>query len=271
MTSSKVRSGSKLIPLDPASVAEGALSAWFSLTHPSATITGAGYSSVPDRLDGSNPAVQSVDARRPVNQTAANGLPIMTWNSGNQNLTSPLTTSRNGATYWGCAAWVRMTSLAAATQTIVSILNATGNASADKTIAYVSTNEFRINVYTSNVVGRRSETPAASAVVSTWQFLTFEFDSTGASEATRSAISINGVAQTLDFSSIGAGTVPTSLVVPTGDLLIGAGANGGVATLQFGGSMGPNVYLLGSKMAGAGVGLLTPAARVALMNYERPT
>ncbi len=276
MTSSKVKPGSKLFPTDPIAATGGAaggvLSAWFSLTNSGATVTGAGYSSVPDLLDASNPAVQATDARRPTNQTSSNGLPIMTWpGSGNQVLASPLTTARNGASQWGCAAWVRLADVAGSFRSVVTILNATGGGSADKVAAHASTTEYRLNAYSSDTNGRRAESPALSAVAATWQFVTFEFDSTGANEAARSAISINGVAQTLDFSSIGVGTVPTALTVPTGNLLIGSGANAASSSLVFSGSMGPNLYLFGAKMAGAGVGLLTQQARLALMNYQRPT
>jgi hypothetical protein len=272
MSSSKVKAGSKLYPTDPVAAAEGALSAWFSLTNSGATVTGAGYSSVPDLLDASNPATQSTDARRPTNQTSNNGLPIMTWpGSGNQVLASPLTTARNGASQWGCAAWVRLADVAGNFRSVVTILNATGGASADKVAAHASTTEYRLNAYAANTDGRRAESPAATALAATWQFVTFEFDSTGGSEAARSAISIDGVAQALDFSSIGTGTVPTSLVVPTTNLLIGSGANAASSSLVFSGSMGPNLYLFGAKMASAGVGLLTQQARLALMNYQRPT
>lgn len=272
MTSSKVKAGSKLFPTDPVSATGGALSAWFSLTASGATVTGSGYSSVPDRLDASNPAVQSTDARRPTNQTSNNGLPIMTWpGSGNQVLSASITSARNSSTHWGCAAWVRASTLAPATQAIVSILSTATGASADKCIGYVASTTFGGNVYASNGNGRRAVSPAGSAVVSTWQFVTFEFDSTGATEAVRNAVTINGVAQTLTITSIGVGTVPTSLTTPTGNLLIGSGTNAASSSFVFSGSMGPNVYLFGSKMAGATEGLLTPAARVALMNYERPT
>ncbi len=270
MTTSKVKRGSKLFPSDPVTAASGALSAWFTLF--GSTITGSGYSSVRDVLDAANPATQSTDARRPTNQTSSNGLPIMTWpGTGNQVLASALTTARNGASQWGCGAWVRLADVAGNFRSIVSILLATGGASADKVAAHASTNEYRLNAYAADTNGRRAESPAASAVAATWQFLTFEFDSTGANEASRSAISINGVPQTIDFSSIGTGTVPTALTVPTGNLLIGSGANAASSSLVFSGSMGPNLYLFGAKMAGAGVGLLTQQARLALMNYQRPT
>ena len=37
------------------------------------------------------------------------------------------------------------------------------------------------------------------------------------------------------------------------------------------GDVGPNIYILGSAMPGVTSGLLAPAARVALANFERPT
>lgn len=270
MTTSKVKRGAKLFPTDPVAAAGGALSAWFSLTAAGATVTGAGYSSVPDRLDASNPATQSTDARRPTNQTSSNGLPIMTWpGSGNQVLVASLTSARNG-TSWGCGMWVRPSTLAPATQALVSILNTATGASGDKFIAYVATDLYGHNAYASNGDGRRAQAPVASALVSTWQFVTAEFDAAGGSEATRNVVTVDGAVQSLTFTSIGAGTAPTSLPTPTGNLLIGSGTNAASSSFVFSGSMGPNIYLFGAKMAGAGVGLLTQQARLALMNYQRP-
>lgn len=268
MSSSKVAPGSRLFPasFDPVVVTGGAVSAWFSLSHPSTVITGSGYSSVADVLDPSNPATQGTDADRPANQLSNNGLPIMSFASS--YLTTPLTSARNGATHWGCAGWVRYTG--SGNQGFVTIFNISGGASASKVAPLIvgTTFECHLLIYVSGNNGRRATSPSASAAASTWLFLTYEYDANGATEADRNVISIGGVAQTLGFTDAGSGGTTGALVVPTGNMIIG-----GVGTTSnpLTGLIGPNLYLFGSKMAGATAGLLTPAARTALMNYQQPT
>lgn len=267
MTSSKVKRGSKLFPTDPVAAAGGALSAWFQLAR--GTVTGAGYSSVPDSLDASSPAVQSTDARRPENQLSNNGLPVMSFGA-NHVLGSPLTTARNGATFWGLGAWVRPTTINSF-KLIVAIANTTGGASANKILPHVALDTFRLGVYVSGSAGRNATTPSTSVAANTWYFVTFEYDANGATEALRNVITINGVPQTLSFVDFGAGGTTGALQTPTGNLLIGNQQDTTSALNPFTGLMGPNLYMFGSKMTAAATGLLTQQARLALMNYQRPT
>ncbi len=67
----------------------------------------------------------------------------------------------------------------------------------------------------------------------------------------------------------GAATLGT-LFAATGNIMIGNGQDG-AASSPLNGLIGPNIYAFGSKMAGATTGLLTTAARTALMNFEAPT
>jgi hypothetical protein len=64
--------------------------------------------------------------------------------------------------------------------------------------------------------------------------------------------------------------VATALQQPTGGTatICGQQPNG---TNAWVGDIGPNVYIFGSKMTGATQGLLTTAARTALLNFEAPT
>lgn len=267
MTSSKVKAGSKLFPTDPVAAAEGAVSAWYQLAR--GTVTGSGYSSIPDALDASNPAVQSTDARRPVNQTSNNGLPVMSFGA-NSVLGSPLTTARNGATFWGSAAWVRPTNVAGA-KAITAVTSLTGGASAFKIIPYLSGSAVAIIVYISGTDGRNAASASSVVTAATWHFVTFEYDATGATEAARTVITLNGVPLALTFSNIGAGGTTGALPTPTGNLLIGNQQDTGAASTPFVGLMGPDYYLFGAKMTGVASGLLTQQARLALMNYQRPT
>ncbi len=267
MTTSKVKRGSKLYPTDPAAAASGALSAWFTLI--GSTVTGSGYSSVRDLLDASNPAVQSTDGRRPINQTSNNGLPVMSFTT-NHVLAAPLTTARNGATFWGLGAWVRPTNVSGA-KAIAAVTALTGGASAFKIIPYLSGSAVALIAYISGTDGRNAATAGSVVAATTWAFVTFEYNGGGATEADRNVITVNGVPLSLTFSNIGAGGTTGALPTPTGNLLIGNQQDTGAASTPFVGLMGTNLYLFGAKMTGAASGLLTQQARLALMNYQRPT
>lgn len=242
------------------------VSSWFRLAQ--GTIAGSGYSSVPDLLDPASPATQATDARRPTNQTSNNGLPIMTW-SGNQVLAAPLTTARNGATHWGCAGWVRLANLTAV-KTLVSIRDLTGGSSASKITVSADTATGRVVVFVASSDGRRGDSAAAFSA-GTWAFMTCEYDADAATEAARATITVDGTVRALTFSNFGVGGVTGALATPTGNLLIGNQQDAGSSSNVWVGSLGPNLYLFGSKMAGATEGLLTAAARTALMNFEAPT
>lgn len=246
-----------------------ALASWFRLADAASVITGSGYSSVRDILDPSNPAVQSTDGRRPINQSASNGLPVMSFTT-NHVLAAPLTAARNGATFWGMAGWVRPTNVSGA-KAIGAVSGLPGGASAFKIIPYLSGSAVALIAYISGTDGRNAASPSAVVSAATWHFVTFEYDGSGATEADRNVITIGGVAQALTFSNIGAGGTTGALPTPTGNLLIGNQQDSGAASTPFVGLMGPNLYLFGSKMAGATSGLLTAAARTALMNFEVPT
>jgi hypothetical protein len=260
-------------PIDPVNVTAGAVSAWLRVA--SGTITGSGYSALPDALDAANPAVQSTDARRPTAATSANGLPILACSS--QAMSLPLTAARNGTTQWGFGCWVKQTGGGASAWVITSIDSAgSAGASARKFLAQPSTGGVtNVGMFVFNATSTTARGAQKTGVLTanTWMFLTYELNlGSGGSEATRAVITLNGAVQGLTFSdALGTpGAMPTSMPSPTGSIGLFAqnlstGANG------FGGNIGPNIYLFGSAMPGATEGLLTASARTALMNFEAPT
>jgi hypothetical protein len=95
---------------------------------------------------------------------------------------------------------------------------------------------------------------------------------TGEAETVRVVASRDGALQTCAYADNNGtpGTFASSMQVPTGSMNLFAqnastGGNGWV------GDIGPNIYIFGSRMAGATEGLLTPAARALLTSFEAPT
>ncbi len=256
---------------DPVSVTGGALSAWLRVAL--GTITGSGYSSIPDMLDGSNPAVQATDARRPVAATSANGLPILA--CATSLLQLPLTAARNGTTQWGFAAWIKQTGGSFPVHASIDSAGA-GGASARKLFclqaAASSPTNLGVTAFNATSTAARKGVINGVLTASTWKFVSVELNlGTGGAEALRAVITLNAAVQSLTFSDDTGtpGSVPTSMPAPTGN--VNLFAQNTSALNPFVGNMGPNIYLFGSAMPGATEGLLTPAARTALMNFEAPT
>lgn len=241
-----------------------AITAWLRLAD--GTITGSGYSSVPDKY-ASNPAVQGTDANRPPNLNSANALPRADFDGTADHLLWPAAANNNGTSFWGFAAWVEPDVVTAG---IRGFLCATPGAS-NKIEVIRSAADLLVDVYHSQFVSRRGAVAAALSAA-TKVFLTTEFAADGANEAAQLTITLNASAQTVTFSDSSGtpGAMPAALPTASGNITIGCRNSGGV-TGFLDGKIGPNIWILGSRMAGATQGLLTTSARNALMNFERPT
>lgn len=261
MTTSKVKRGSKLFPSDPVTATSGAVSSWFSLAHPSSVVTGAGYSSIFDLLNPSNPITQSTDALRPP-RAFNNGLPIITA-TGAQMPCAPIA-ARTNATTWGFWAWVRQNTAADNIQSF----HTSNGSSVNRSHVFFRTSgtQLRFLAFTNDTDSRIMD--ASGLTAATWQFVTVEFNGNRAGDA-RAIITVNGAPGTLSYgTSTGVATMPATLRTVAGGGSIFAIGNAGPF---FQGSIGTNFGFFGSAMTGASVGLLTTAARLALMNYQRPT
>lgn len=240
-----------------------AVSSWFRLAHPSTAITGSGYSSVHDVLNPSSPATQGTDARRPPNATSSNGLPIVDVTA--HVLSIPVIDARNGTTYWGFAGHFRRTGGTFPSRVA---MRAVAGSSADKLDTQSASGDGdRLAFHSLNGAGADSvsEIDGASPL-NTWQFLTYEFNGDGATDADKCVITVDGVVQTLTFSGA---AMPSALVSVTGTIMYLAQQSGG--TNPFVGQAGPNWYFFNAKMAGVTQGLLTAPARSSLSTFERPT
>lgn len=263
-TAEAAKSLAPLLGDGEATVERTAIRGWLDL--PTATVSGSGYSSVPDLLNGSNPAVQSTDGNRPANILSANGQPIADFDAGDF-LSWAASTNNNQTAVGGFATWLRPESAAVAVRGILSALPGATN----RVEIFSNGTTLIVNVHHSQFVARRATLTSAFAV-NTWRFLTWEFDGSGADDAAKCVVTLDGVPQTLTFTNDGGspGAMPSSLVATAGPYFIGARGPSGAANF-FDGQMGPYLWWLGGKMSGATTGLLTTTARDALMKLNRPT
>lgn len=257
---SKVRNGAKLFSFDPVSITEGAVSSWFSLAHPSSVITGAGYSSIHDILNPSSALTQSTDARRPPAGTPANGYPIITSTTG--VMSCPVIAARANVTTWGFWGWLKQSSTA---DQMLSYRTVSG-ANVNRHHMFWNLSGTRLTVEVYSGAGSRF-VDIASQAVGTWKFITLEFNGNRSGDA-RCIITANGAIPTQNYATAsGVSEMPATLNAITGaGTTMGLGSGGPF----FVGSWGTNFGFFASAMSGASQGLLTTAARLALMNYQRP-
>jgi hypothetical protein len=241
------------------------LSAWLRVAN--ATVTGSGVSSLPDVLNA-NPAVQATDSKRPPLGTSANGLPILTFN-GSQMLQWPLIPANNGTSALGCAFWYKP-GIVNDFQMPFGITAEAGSTAVYKFMFPQPTNALALKCFFSGVGNGRNGQSSLVLNVGQWYFVTGEYYSIG-TEAVRHVLTIDGVVLSLTYSNDNSGG-SGNLSAASGNAIIGSSnTTGGLPALATGAALGPNIYTFNNKMAGATEGLLTPAARIALMNYEAPT
>lgn len=261
MTSSKVKAGSKLYPSDPVNLTGGAVSSWFSLEHPRSVITGSGYSSVHDVLNPSSPATQSTDARRPPAAVAGNGLRIITVSA--HALVIPVTAARYGTAKWGFWGWFKRGTDAFH---VCSADVTPGSNVARHHVRFFAAN-FRFSAFNSDSSQQRDCDLPVPGTLDLWRFFTIEYNSDFAGDAAL-CMTVSGAPVVPTFSGA-LGAIPSSLRAITGDTSFAAFSSAGDS--PFVGSVGPNWGFFDRAMPGVTTGLLTPSARLALMNYQRPT
>jgi hypothetical protein len=179
----------------------------------------------------------------------------------NDVLTWPITAQSSPDGSSGFGLWFKLDSTAA-NQALFRVRTGTGAASANKISATFLTSgtEVQAAFYTPFFATRES-----GAIDTAWHFLTIEFDGAALTGPERMTL-------TLDGALVGTGGAGTGALVSgvTGNILLGNAADG-VASSPLNGLLGPNIYSFATKMPGAEFGLLTSAARAALMAFEAPT
>jgi hypothetical protein len=229
-----------------------------------ATLVAGDASSVPDLLN-SNPAVQTVAARRPTLELAANGLPCLRF-STNAVLSWPITAqSAGGTSQAGWGLWVKLNAAASA-QILLTVSTGTGGANGFKL-------RLRTNADTANVIaspdGTATKNNTTGNILDTgWHFLTVEYDSTAGTDLTKLVTTVDGVSSGTTIS--GTATLG-ALFAATGNILIGNLQDTTSASQPLNGLIGPQIYAFASKTAGATTGLMSSSERTSLMNYRKPT
>lgn len=256
---SKVNDSAVLSGSNPITATAGAVSSWFRVAE--GTVTGSGYSSIPDRLNLSSPMTQSTDALRPPASTSANGLPILAVTAHVMDM--PLIAARTNTATWGMWGWIKRNTSA---NNLSSIGTSSGSSAIRTYTEIIGGNNMRVEVFSAGAATVRN-CDAAIGALNTWQFFTIEYNSAFSGDA-RFTRTLGGAVVTTTFSGTAA-SVPSALNAATGSGTFGAFTLAGA--FPFIGSIGPNYGFLGSAMVGVTEGLLTPQARLALMAFEAPT
>lgn len=258
---SKSVNGAAIIPdpLTPVRVTDGAVTSWFRVAD--GTITGSGYSSIPDVLNGSSPLTQSTDALRPPAARSTNNLPIL--NISAHVLVVPLIASRINVDTWGMWFWLNRSPSA---NNLTSIGTTPGSSVNRSYVEVIGGNNMRVQLFTAGGATVR-QCDAAMGSTGSWVFITIEYNGALSGDA-RLTRTLNGSVVSVSYGGTAA-AVPSQLNAVTGNATFGAFSP--AAAFPFIGKIGPNFGYLGAAMPGATEGLLTPAARLALMNFEAPT
>lgn len=242
----------------PASIS--AVSAWLRNTTTSGDI-----SSVTDLLNN-NPATQATAARRPAGLTDGS----MEFVETVDNLVWSLIGANNGLDQTGYALWIEPDSVAVSGNIIVISVGA-GGASARKLLVRHVTSRIMVQVFDPNAPGAngRQGQSDLGVIAAGRQFLTFEYDSTYATEAERVIVTVGGSPIALTFTDVGtpSGDI-TTLPSVTGNAIIANFQNTTAGSNPLTGRTSRNIFALGSRMSGATTGLLTTEGRSALMNFE---
>jgi hypothetical protein len=209
-----------------------------------------------------NPAVQSVNARKPVIETSF-GLPCLRF-ATNDVLRWPITAQSAATSYAGWGMWFKQ-DVSSTVMRLIRVSTGTNGASGFGLNMTSSAGAY-VGAYSADgASGNFSQLSVSGALDTSWVFITLEWSRDGTSTATRLTLTKNGEV----LSGAATGIVNAALFAATGNILIG-NANDGVASGAVNGLIGPNIYAFGSKMAGATEGVLTPAARLSLMLYGNP-
>lgn len=224
--------------------------------------------SVPDLINTGNPALQSQSTRRP--DGLADGSMQFTTNDA---LVWPLTAANNGTLYWLWAGWVKHDGAAVVAEAYVTIEALTNGASADKIrfTRHSGGGAMRVDVYFDGVNGRRFNS-SNNFNGTTPMFLTCEFNATASGEANQLVVTVDTVVQSGAFSNLNVpvGTMSDGLSPGvTGNMIIGNRRDAATGASSFNGRKGGNQFFGAvGPMPGVTQGLLTPAARTALMGIE---
>ncbi len=244
------------------------VSAWLRL--PASTAVSSEWETVVDALN-SNPATQTSANRKPAAATSANGLPIATFD-GSDMWVWPVAASNHSTTAWELLLWIKPASVAA-NQRVFACDTSSGASVNRIRVGLNASGGAQALIFITNADGRQFDTPNSVLTAGAWTFLRLAYDSAKTAEAdldglttdAKVRIFINGTAQALTGSNVGAGGTIGALRTATGNNVIGAAndADAPVQPLTNGAQTGPNVYVANTA--------LTAAQASNLQGFEQPT
>ncbi len=236
---------------------QAGVSAWLRLA--ASTPVSSEYDAVTDVLN-TNPTAQTDADRKPTATTAANGLPITTFD-GTDVLTWSLAASNNATAAWGFALWFNPGSVAGS-QAILSIRTAA--ASVNKLMIWLSGSKLAMDAYVSGNNGRRIESTTTTMVAGTWYWLRVAYDSAVGGDGCVS-LYVDEALQAVTANNLGAGGTLGALPAPTGTALFGGVTDSDTPStpVQNGGIYGPNWFILNA--------IPTAGQAANLQTFERPT
>jgi hypothetical protein len=255
-----------LVPLTISSVKR-----WYRLA--ASTPVSGEYSSVTEVLGGT--AIVQTDAdRNPAAATAANGLPVATFD-GSDVWLQTLESGNNGTDKWWLFFWIKPADFGATQQLYTATASGlSGSASVSRVRVDLAATSGKVSLYIfSSTFSGRNYLTAGNLTAAAWNCgyiqydnsKTNECDTTGSDADAKVRIAIGTTFQALTPSDFGSGGVPTQLASATGSVVLG-GANDSdtpVSPLRNGGQLGPNLY--------NGDTSLTTAELAAIVGFEVPT
>lgn len=248
-----------------------AVKRWYRLA--ASTPSSGEYDSVTEVLGGS-PIVQTDADRKPAAATAANGLPVATFD-GTDVWLQTLESGNSDTAKWWLFFWFKPVDFGASQGVHAATGSGlSGSASANRTrVSVVATSgKLSFDIFSSGFNGRNYLT-AGGLTSGAWNCgyiqydnsKTDECDTTGSNADAKVRIAIGTTFQALTASDVGTGGVPTQLASATGSVVMGASNDSDtpVAAIRNGGQLGPNLY--------NGDASLTTAQLAALAGFEVPT
>lgn len=245
-----INSGNGFSPLGT-----GKVSAWLRLA--ASTISSGEYDAVVDVLN-SNPTNQADADRKPAAATAANGLPVMTFD-GSDVLVWPITAQNYITTKLGYWLWYKPATVAGQ-QTLLKPPLSGANVN-----LYGSGSQIQVEIYmTPGSTGRFANCAALSLTAGAWHSIYMQYDSSRGGDA-NVVFYVNGVLKAMTYGNLGAGEALGVLPSASGSMTIGGGSNSDTpsAPIANGGQIGPNLYVFNDN--------LTASEIAALHDFERPT
>lgn len=243
---------------------------WYRLL--SSTANAGEYDTVVEAFGGTS-ITQPGAVRKPAAATAANGLPVATFD-GTDVWLQPLQTGNVGTALWWMLFRIKPADLAA-NQKIHQITAPGLAGSADVSRSRVelpTTGKLSFDIFSSGSNGRNYLT-TATMTAAAWNSgyiqwdasKTAECDTDGSTTDAKLRIAINGAFTPIAASNLGTGGVPTALLAATGSAVIGGAndADAPVSPIRNNGQLGPGLMF--------GDTSLTAAELAALLAIEFPT